>query len=367
MTQQYKHKNSSFSLSVVEIKNPDLKSKIDKALGDVFQGFLPSKNMDISFSFSFTDHINSFITDTVFVQHKNVKIGKNQTHFQDGELNFLINNNKPFDVLINVHDNESLKSSLKIFNKAYKTNIELQITTFYYRIFLLFSQLWNLENHCSYLHASAIQVNGKSIVFTSDSGVGKSALLFKLSQEKGFKFIADDLTIISEDAKVFYQGRCPSVKPYHLSFYPFLIKKLKQLMGSVQSLQWSVVKDDRLTFRISPSEFFSEISEQAEIKSIIHLCNHNSETFQIKDISAKELLDYTIPIFTNEFFLAHHKLNTLASLPNSPVISSAEMLNMVSKIYESAFINVKLKLVLVPFKSNPNDLYNFLNKEGCLN
>lgn len=367
MKQQYKHSSSSFSISVVEIKNQNLKVKIHKALLETFKGFLPTDCTDVAFSFTFTDHINSFITDRDFVQHKNIKISKNQTHFKDEELNFLIQNNEPFKVLINVHDNETLKSSLRIFHKAFKSNIELQITTFYYRIFLLFSQLWNLENNCSYLHSSAVEVNGKSIVFTADSGVGKSALLFRLSAEKGFKFIADDLTIISSDTKAFYQGRCLSVKPYHLSFFPFLKTKLKTLMGSVQSLQWSLIKDNRLTFRISPTDIFDEINEQSTIKSIIHLCNHTADRFEIKDISVKEFLDYTIPIFSNELFLAHHKLNTLASLPNSPLISSVEMLKKTENIYASAFENISLKLVLVPFKSNPNDLFEFLKKEGCLN
>jgi hypothetical protein len=98
----------------------------------------------------FTDKINSFITAQKFVRVKDVKVGKTQTHFKDNELNFLIDNLNPFKVYINVSDNETLKSSLRIFNKAFKNNIELQITTFYYRIFLLFTQIWNLENECSY-------------------------------------------------------------------------------------------------------------------------------------------------------------------------------------------------------------------------
>ena len=69
-----------------------------------------------------------------------------------------------------------------------------------------------------------------AILFTADSGVGKSALLFQLSQNKDFKFIADDLTIISNQAESFFQGRCLSVKPYHIKYYSFLAEKLKVLM-----------------------------------------------------------------------------------------------------------------------------------------
>ena len=88
MKQKYKHSSSSFSISVVEIKNQNLKAKIHKALLETFKGFLPTDCTDVAFSFTFTDHINSFITGRDFVQNKNIKISKNQTHFKDEELNF---------------------------------------------------------------------------------------------------------------------------------------------------------------------------------------------------------------------------------------------------------------------------------------
>ena len=270
-------------------------------------------------------------------------------------------------VIINIADNETFKSSLRIFNKAYKTNIELQITTFYYRIFLLFSQLWNLQNNCSYIHASAVEVNGMAILFTADSGVGKSALLFQLSQYKNFKFIADDLTIISDKSESFFQGRCLSVKPYHLKFYSFLSEKLKVLMGNVQKLQWNIINDNRLTYRMSPTDIFDSICDKTEIKRIIHLCNHSKETFEINNISSHELINFTIPILSNELFLANHKLDKVASLPNSPFQSTDKMYNASRNIFTSAFKDVEIKIAFVPYQSNPIELFNFLKQEGCLN
>jgi hypothetical protein len=363
----FKHKNVAFSLSVSEIGNKDLKQKIQLALKDVFKGFISVDTECIALEFIFTDNINSFIVDKEFVRVKDVKVGKTQTYFKDGELDFLIDNSNKFKVYINVSDNETLKSSIRIFNKAFKNNIEIQITTFYYRIFLLFTQIWNVENNCSYVHASAIEVNGESILFTADSGVGKSTLLFKLSQDDNFKFIADDLTIISDQSESYYQGRCLSVKPYHLNFYYFLSERLSLLMSRMQKLQWQFLKDNRLTYRVSPNDLFASICEKSKIKSIIHLCNHDKDTFEIKNITNEELINFTIPILTNELFLANHKLNTLASLPFSPFHSTAKIYTASENIINSAFKNVTLKLVFVPYMSNPNDLCDFLKSEGCLN
>ena len=75
---------------------------------------------------------------------------------------------------------------------------------------------------------------------------------------------------------------------------------------------------------------------------------------------------YTSSILINEFHLANNKLNTVASLPNSPFIYSSELYNKVSEIYLKAFDNVEIILVLVPFMSDPNELYKFLKSEGCL-
>ena len=127
------------------------------------------------------------------------------------------------------------------------------------------------------------------------------------------------------------------------------------------------MKDNRLTCRVSPNDLFASICEKSKIKSIIHLCNHDKDIFEIKNITKEELMNFTIPILTNELFLANHKLNTLASLPFSPFQSTAKIYKSSENIFNSAFKNVTLKLVLVPYMSNPNDLCDFLKSEGCLN
>lgn len=363
---KYKHHNAAFSIATSDIENDKLRLKVGHAIDNVFKGFLKSDSNNVQFEFFFTDKIEKFIKDTEFVNVKNIKVGNTQTHFKDYELDFLIDNSNPFKVIVNIIDNETIQSSLRVFNKGFANNIEQQVSTFYYRVFLLFSQLWNTQNGLTYLHSSAVSVKGKSIIFTADSGVGKSALLFKLSQDKNFKFIADDLTLISNKSESFFQGRCLSVKPYHLKYFSFLSEKLKVLMGSVQKLQWKIINDNRLTYRIAPTELFDQICEKSEIKRIIHLCNYSKDTYEIKNISAVDLLGFTLSILTNELFLLNHKLNTLASLPNSPFINSSVLYKTVSDIYSQAFKNIEIKLVFVPYMSDPNDLYEFLKSEGCL-
>lgn len=363
---KYQYYNGAFSLDTSAIMHKGLRIKVEHAINDVFKGFIPVNSNNILFDFVFTDNIKQFVKESEYVRVGNVKLGENQTHFIDNELNFLVNHVERFKVIVSINKDQTISSFFPILNKAFQNNIHQQISTFYYRIFLLFSQMWNLENGCSYLHSSAVDYKGRAIIFTADSGIGKSSLLFKLSKEKNFGFLADDLSIISSDSKVFYQGRSISVKQYHLTYFPFLAKKLKFLMSIGQKLQWLLLKDNRLTYRIRPSDVFQNIVESSEIKRVVHLCNHSSLDFKILDLSVNDFVKYATSILNKEFFLANNKLNTLASLPNSPFIDTTLLYKRVKDLYFEAFKEVEIKLVFVPYISDPNDLYDFLKSEGCL-
>ena len=362
----YKYYNVAFLIDTVDIINSRLKLKVEDAILDVFKGFLKSDSSNIQFAFRITDNIDRFITDTEFIRFKNVQVGKDQIYFRDNELSFLINKSDPFNVVVNIDEDQSITSSFRIFNKAFNNNIEKQIVTFYYRVFLLFSQLWNVQNGLSYIHSSAISVAGESILFTASSGIGKSSLLLNFSQLAKFDFIADDLTIISSESKSFYQGRSLSIKPYHLEHYPFLIDKLRSLMSIWQKLQWKIIDDNRLTYRICPLNLFNKVAESSDIRRVFHLCNHSDSDYRISDLSVDDFIKYNLSILSNEFFLANYKINTLASLPDSPFPNTYSLYKEVKDIYLKAFESTEIKLVLIPYRSNPNDLYSFLNSEGCL-
>jgi hypothetical protein len=72
------------------------------------------------------------------------------------------------------------------------------------------------------LHASAVQVNGKAVLFCGPSGAGKSTLAAALAQ-RGFPLVADDLCAITLAA-----GAAPMVQPdgRHLKLWAQAIEKL---------------------------------------------------------------------------------------------------------------------------------------------
>ena len=75
-------------------------------------------------------------------------------------------------------------------------------------------------------------------------------------------------------------------------------------MSIGQKLQWLLLKDNRLTYRIRPSDVFQNIVESSEIKRVVHLCNHSSLDFKILDLSVNDFVKYATSILNKEFFFS---------------------------------------------------------------
>ncbi len=63
------------------------------------------------------------------------------------------------------------------------------------------------------LHASGIKVNNKAVLFSANSGIGKSTISLALNRKYGYPLIADDITVISEkEGRPIVHSSFPSAK-----------------------------------------------------------------------------------------------------------------------------------------------------------
>ena len=137
-------------------------------------------------------------------------------------------------------------------------------------------------------------------------------------------------------------------------------------MSFLQRLQWWIVNDNRLVFHIPPLDIFDCVSSKSKLKRVIHMCPHDKDYFEIKDISINEFSKISANLLMNEQFLAYYKFHSISSLPNTSIYANNDFYHSAENIFKSAFRDVPLKMVFVPIMSHPNDLYKFLSKEKCL-
>ena len=88
----FKHINTSFLLSTEEIKDLSIRKEFSRALFDTFKDFdIQEVNLKTSFKFCFTDDINPFLLSKEGLKSQTTSLSKDQLHFQDYELNFVVN------------------------------------------------------------------------------------------------------------------------------------------------------------------------------------------------------------------------------------------------------------------------------------
>lgn len=86
-----------------------------------------------------------------------------------------------------------------------------------------FFMLHALPRGYTFLHASAVEKDGKSFIFTALPGTGKTNFLIGLLGD-GYSFLADELVILSKDGTAYPYPRPLSVYPYNIQAHPRLLE-----------------------------------------------------------------------------------------------------------------------------------------------
>jgi serine kinase of HPr protein (carbohydrate metabolism regulator) len=366
----YQHGPYVFKLSTEKIADEIFNQKLMNAILLQFNSFLPIEKQNAAIEFYFVEDVNVYFQHEVFTNIGSVQYAGESIKFSNSEITFVYTkNNTIHKVYIKVVDNTNLKANMRLLNKSYTNVIENQVAVFYYRIFLIFTQLVNIEHDTTYIHGASICNSSKeALLFPADSGVGKSSMLLRLAKEKKYAYIADDLSIIDNKLNTYYSGRAISVKPYHIKNFPFLASLMEAEMPKYQQIQWKILKDNRLVFGLCPQALFKgHIAKQARIKQVVHLINTNEKNFSIKQVDAKTLASASANILMNELFLGYYNIYKALAIPgNTLFLSPGQMYQKTFEHYEKLFGSTENYLLTVPYMSHPNDMYEFLVTQNIL-
>ncbi|WCN08579.1 hypothetical protein [Marinomonas mediterranea] len=137
------------------------------------------------------------------------------------------------------------------------------------------------------LHANAIKINGKAILFCGPSGIGKSTLAAKFVQ-KGYSILADDLSVIDEKNQV--SPSYPYIKLWHETSENLNIPTQQLNKVRPQIEKYALPLDDHF------------YRETLPVESIIQLKIHNKKTFKIEELNGFK----KIPLLYNNTYRIKH-------------------------------------------------------------
>ena len=367
---RFKHGKYTFSISTEHITSKSLQEQVQKAIWHQFKSFLPSDEKSEKIKFYLCENVEAFFPWRKYLNIGSVKYKDSTLFYNQYGIKFVSHRkDEQLCIYFEISTKSTIRSNCRLLNKTFSNALESQISLFYYRIFIIFTQLANIEMNTTYIHGATVSDNSNNaILFPADSGVGKSSMLFRMAKENRYYYIADDLSIISDNGESYYTGRAISTKPYHLKNFPFINQLIEDDMSYLQKLQWKIVNDNRLVFGVDPQKLFaSKIKKKAKVKKIIHLINTNSNEFILKKLDAHSLALASANILMNELILGNQLIYKALSIPGNDMFESPGNFYLKSlNIYETLFKQSETYMLEVPYMSHPDKMYDFLIKNKLI-
>ena len=139
-----------------------------------------------------------------------------------------------------------------------------------------------IENNKLPIHGGSININNKGVIFMGDKGAGKSTLTSAL-RLKGYKLIADDISVIEKENKYKIMNGYPRQK-----LCEDTVKKLGYKKEDFKSL----IVDNKLKYVIPAEDKFNE--ECTTLNIIYYLSVGDVNEVKVTEMRGKEKLDKLI-------------------------------------------------------------------------
>src|SRR3989344_3718748 len=105
---------------------------------------------------------------------------------------------------------------------VYDNNKIIEYTTYANRATNFWIQNLLFKNGMSFIHAAAVEIGGKGIIFPASGGAGKTTLISYLRNLSNFKFFGDDFVIVNKRGEMFSYPSDFSIYKYHVKLFPEL-------------------------------------------------------------------------------------------------------------------------------------------------
>lgn len=221
------------------------------------------------------------------------------------------------------------------------------------------------------IHGSSVSNDMGGIIFSGSGGSGKTSISSTLLFDKNYKFIADDITYLNINGKLYGNFEFPKIYSYNVKQNPSLKDKVINNRGFWDKVQW-VIKQKIPPFRVRRSInpvilYDNKIGKSVELKYIYNLFRCNCKEVGVEKISKEILGKMNYEIIKTEYHTIYrhiqfHKYNRLAKgLPT--LVSEDEILKKYNKIQNRVLEKVDVFLLKIPIDrqiSNYNELETIL-------
>jgi len=226
-----------------------------------------------------------------------------------------------------------------------------------------------LEKSNAFIHASCLARNGSGVLFSGWGGAGKTSIATNLLSSQDWKFVSDDLCLLSADE---------TVQPYlkRIQIYPYNISKSdqSQIMSGrsiLNRLNWygrsTMLGKKAVRRRSLPSDLYSICEDtRIPVSQLIYLVREHSEQITHEQISSEMAAKRAAATIGNEFRTHLKDLQALTAMYPDHWCSVEALVSNTQAVYESAFNSIPCTLVRIPPKTKPPGLTKYIQKNVLL-
>lgn len=223
-----------------------------------------------------------------------------------------------------------------------------------------------------FLVHSSCMLNTKSqaVLLGGTGGVGKTSLELELCQNRGYRFMADDISVVDSNAFVYPNLAFPKIYGYNMAGNPQLYKKVMQGRSLRNKLAFKLKKTlfgpASVRRKISPLKIYGDIEpNRVKIGKYIILVKENRADIALKPINYSIAVNATLTIMQTEYSAFHNHLLWHEFYRNAkgeePIISVDSVITKWEQIASEVFKNVNCYMLYIPLHI---DHQQFI-KEAC--
>jgi hypothetical protein len=263
----------------------------------------------------------------------------------------------------------TIRRTWRYFHVHGRTPAIYYVRRFVYYVYMPMMQLALLRRGATLAHCSAIEKNGRAILFPAWGGVGKTSIMSRYMDE-GWRFISDDSCIIRDDGTAFMHPLPMHIYKYHEKQGGQLVARMLENGRLTDRILWRglslLKKPDALVRWVGPDKVFGRdlLCESGAIGKVIHLhrvkglANFRVET--IKPVDLAKVMASTIMDEINGLADIAIAANSACAPASSIIPDISQVYGEIADIYSKAFSSASCYMVSLPPSSNADDLYTFL-------
>jgi hypothetical protein len=283
--------------------------------------------------------------------------------------------------VINLFNDNKMEINIAFMSKSIKAKIQSFLygkntikknTILSYGLFWYILQLELLKKKKTFLHAGIFSKDGESIAITGTGGSGKTSSLFKVLENKDYKYLAEDFGIIGDDGYTYYNPKALSIYETDILFNPKILNKTYEFLSFKEKLLWDLqvkLLHHNPIIKVNPQKLLDrQIVLKSKLKKVLYYVRVDIDEINVSSISKEDLAERSLNVALREFKMFFEIFTLLNANKKSEYkfLTIDDIIQSIRNLYIDIFSKTENYLVEIPFNETPDNIVKVLKDKGII-